>query len=303
VNGLVASQTQGSTTDTWTLDPTQGRSMTATANGATTTDHYAGDGDKPSWTETSSSVVTRDTIGLDGQLAAIDISGTGTALTLTDLHGDVIATVNPAADTGAAATYAYTEFGSLETTSTDPGQYGYVGGQQRSSGTLGDTVIMGARVYNTQTGRFDETDPEPGGSANAYDYTNQNPISQVDVTGRRPSPSSWRYNKCVEILNKIITRKNIVSRRARQLRENVKGFQPGDAAYVGHVKAYVEAQQGLRNALYEWDECGCGGGTGLRLPSGVWRLATAAVYVGGTVSFVWAVFTFLAEWGWLAAFA
>ena len=306
-NGLVESQTQGSSTDTWTLDPTQGRSMTTTANGVTTTDHYADDSDKPSWTETSSAVVTRDVTGLDGQLAAIDISGTGTALTLTDLHGDVMATVNPAADTGAAATYGYTEFGSLETTSSDPGQYGYVGGQQRSSETLGDTVVMGARAYNTQTGRFDETDPEPGGSANAYDYANQNPISQVDITGKRPAPSSYGYEvrrrKCEEILNRINTLRNTVARRARQLRENAKGFQPGDAAYAGHVKAYVEAQQGLRNALYDWDSCGCGSGYGLRLPSGVWGLATAAVYVGGTVSFLWGLYTIFAEWGWLAAFA
>jgi RHS repeat-associated protein len=103
---------------------------------------------------------------------------------LTDLHGDVIATVNPAADTAPAATYTYTEFGAVESTSTNPGEYGYLGGAQISSAALGGNQLMGARSYSTALGRFDRTDPISGGSANNYDYTDQNPLTNEDLTGR-----------------------------------------------------------------------------------------------------------------------
>jgi hypothetical protein len=43
---------------------------------------------------------------------------------------------------------------------------------------------MGARAYNTITGRFSQVDPIPGGSANAYDCAAQNPVVKNDVTGK-----------------------------------------------------------------------------------------------------------------------
>ncbi len=42
---------------------------------------------------------------------------------------------------------------------------------------------MGARSYIPQVGRFLQTDPVPGGSANAYAYTDGNPINEEDPTG------------------------------------------------------------------------------------------------------------------------
>ena len=42
---------------------------------------------------------------------------------------------------------------------------------------------MGARAYETADGRFSQPDPVPGGSANAYDYTKQNPVDQFDLSG------------------------------------------------------------------------------------------------------------------------
>jgi hypothetical protein len=42
---------------------------------------------------------------------------------------------------------------------------------------------MGARAYNTNTGRFSQTDPIPGGSANSYAYAAQNPLTESDLSG------------------------------------------------------------------------------------------------------------------------
>jgi len=47
---------------------------------------------------------------------------------------------------------------------------------------------MGARVYIPQLGRFLQTDPVYGGSANPYDYVSQDPVNGTDLTGE----GCWR---------------------------------------------------------------------------------------------------------------
>jgi hypothetical protein len=42
---------------------------------------------------------------------------------------------------------------------------------------------MGERVYTPQLGRFLQVDPIPGGSANNYDYVDQNPVNGKDLQG------------------------------------------------------------------------------------------------------------------------
>jgi hypothetical protein len=43
---------------------------------------------------------------------------------------------------------------------------------------------MGVRTSVPQLGRFLQPDPVQGGSANDYDYTNQDPVNTVDLDGR-----------------------------------------------------------------------------------------------------------------------
>jgi len=65
-----------------------------------------------------------------------------------------------ATGTGPTNTYVYTEFGTPETGT--PGTYGWLGADQTSSDALGGQLLMGARAYNSETGRFSQTDPVPG---------------------------------------------------------------------------------------------------------------------------------------------
>jgi hypothetical protein len=48
---------------------------------------------------------------------------------------------------------------------------------------------MGARSYVPQIGRFLSVDPVQGGSANAYDYANADPVNQLDISGLKPFDS------------------------------------------------------------------------------------------------------------------
>jgi RHS repeat-associated protein len=63
-------------------------------------------------------------------------------------------------------------------------RYGYLGSKQRYTSTGAGIIEMGARLYAPQLGRFLQTDPIEGGSANDYDYAYQDPLNSFDVDGR-----------------------------------------------------------------------------------------------------------------------
>ncbi|WP_037607338.1 RHS repeat-associated core domain-containing protein [Streptacidiphilus rugosus] len=182
-NGLVASQSQAGDTVSYQLDPQGERfgSSTDSVTGVTTTDYYADDSDNPFLTTASDGTSTRNVTAF-GSLAA-EVSGAGTTLQLVDLHGDVMAAeVAGTSDLGPTATYTYTEFGAQETAAAST--YGWLGGAQRASTPLGGTILMGVRVYNPNTGRFNQVDPVSGGNANPYDYVYQNPLTNFDIDGK-----------------------------------------------------------------------------------------------------------------------
>jgi RHS repeat-associated protein len=133
-------------------------------------------------------------LDLSGSLAAVtgDTSGaTSITFTLTDPSGNVIGTANPADPYEVVTPLLTDDYGNPQsitgTPTTGPG-YDWHGGQQRDAGNLGGVVLMGARAYAPELGRFASVDPVFGGSAGPYDYCNQDPINNVDLGGTVTPP-------------------------------------------------------------------------------------------------------------------
>ena len=137
--------------------------------------------------------VTRWVEGADGQVA-VQTGRTGEQVQqLVDLHGDVVGTV-PIHDGAPLPSWqelsyvSYDEFGNPQplsggATSNAPPRYGWLGAAQRSSDTPAGVVLMGVRLYHPGIGRFLQVDPVAGGSANAYDYCNADPVNCTDLSG------------------------------------------------------------------------------------------------------------------------
>jgi RHS repeat-associated protein len=103
------------------------------------------------------------------------------------MHGDVIATadIDPEA-TELLSTQSFDEFGNPEQSGFLEGgsaEYGWLGSKSRRTQLPSGVIQMGKRSYVPAVGRFISTDPIAGGSANAYDYANADPINALDLTG------------------------------------------------------------------------------------------------------------------------
>ncbi|WP_306457902.1 DNRLRE domain-containing protein [Streptomyces sp. SA15] len=195
-NDLVASETVGSTRNTWSLDAAYRLAVQTTqtkdSNGtwtdtATVTNHYGCGCDSPTWS-VSSQGISRDVRDLEDGLGATTSASGDVVLQFTNTHGDV--TVRQPLDAAASSSVQhFDEYGNALDTAVDS-TYGWLGRYQRPSSTLSRVVLMGVRLYAPATGRFLTTDPVYGGNSDAYTYPSD-PVNDLDLTGRLRF--SWHY--------------------------------------------------------------------------------------------------------------
>lgn len=199
---LVRQETSGTRRQTWTMDAV-GRlasSVTETQNADSTwsqtavrTDHYGDDTDSPDWsTVDAQGTISRNVQGIGGGLDAVTGAATGTVLQLADLAGNTTVQL-PLDQSAPVVSQSFDEFGNPES-GTATATYGFRGATLRNSGTVSGDVLMGLRVYDPSTGRFLQSDPVPGGSANAYDYAGHDPLNQQDDSGASSHCKCTRYN-------------------------------------------------------------------------------------------------------------
>jgi RHS repeat-associated protein len=159
---------------------------------ADTVYRFSGDGDSPSYEVDQHSGGAKKSF-LDGAAVvyAGDRTGTPTFL-FSDVHGNTVATADQNG-TAMGTIATYDPVGAPVTANgSNPTSFGFVGKFEKYSDPFASLVLMGARPYDPALGRFLAVDPVPGGSANDYDFVNQDPINGYDLNGQAP----WDHWSC-----------------------------------------------------------------------------------------------------------
>lgn len=194
-NDITRTSTQDGKTVGWLLDPTQTRQRATIASGGKQTIyHYSDSSDSPAWTaDYNGATLTgwqRNVGEISGGLGALvsydpESEETEVELQLTNLHGDVVGTAgtDPEA-TGPTSLFEADEFGNPVGEAGKGEEYSWLGGKERRTTMDSGLVQMGLRSYVPDMGRFTSVDPVYGGSANSYDYANQEPLNVFDLNGQ-----------------------------------------------------------------------------------------------------------------------
>jgi RHS repeat-associated protein len=183
------STTSGATTVTYTRDATD-RIIARQVSGTTSEYErygFSADGDSPDFTTDASNNVVERQISLIGGVILTKRSS-GDVWSYSNIHGDVAAMAD-ANGNKQGATFTYDPFGQALAGQPDNSagsfDYGWLGRHERGTEQAAgiNAIEMGARLYEPALGRFVQADPVPGGSANGYDYTSQDPVDGLDLDG------------------------------------------------------------------------------------------------------------------------
>jgi RHS repeat-associated protein len=280
VDNQLATQTQNGETIGYNLDPS-GRTREIVSTGKTSQDiinHYAAPGDTPAWTiETPSGNWTRNIKGINGGLAAIQLNGATPVLQLTNLHGDIIATAAlNETETKLLSMTNTSEYG-VPTTST-PAKYSWLGAEQQPTELPSGVIQMGARSYIPQLGRFLQTDPIPGGSADAYAYTDGNPVNESDPSGAL----SWGFSKWAVELDNQMGQEVIAREAAREAAEKA-AREAAARAEAEHNAATASGAGGYEESPGEWEEEGGSGCIGQKACAASFSVFGFKVEVEGVI--------------------
>lgn len=255
VNDLTRSQTQEGITNTYELDADlreRERKRTGGTEAGTAIYHYAAGSDSPAWTQEGANW-TRSIGALGGALGALQKSTGEVTLQLADMHGDIVGTVKDEAEAkGLLATQRFDEYGNpLQTKLLTGGnaEYGWLGAKGRRTQLPSGVIQMGKRSYVPALGRFLSPDPVKGGSANAYDYANQDPVNQFDLTGEKSTCAKHPHPPCATKYFKKAAHK-AKERHAVVMRFETKRGAERFVHYLQHSPQLVERIQSKINQLH-----------------------------------------------------
>ena len=207
---MIASQTQNGTTDTWAPGPHRAAALTRYTQGSTSyTNHYGDGSNSPAWTHQRRRLdPQRDWLQRSPRRRGHGIGHhprscpTSTEMcwrppALAPLHDG-------------AGQYLHLHRIRRSRKRFGPGSYGWLGGNQISSNALGGQLLMGARAYNTNSGRFSQPDPVRRRIGQFLRLRLQNPVTNTDLTGmyacQGVGSSTW-FRTCWMYLNESMVKK------------------------------------------------------------------------------------------------
>ncbi len=251
-NDMIASQSQDGLTNSYQLDATMRPREVVQSGSKSGTEvfHYSGGSDSPAWAS-KGSTWTRNITGIGGELAAIQESTGETKLQLANLHGDVMATASPSPTaTKLLSSFEYDEFGNPK--SGNAGRFGWLGGKQRRTELPSGVVQMGVRSYVPDIGRFISVDPVAGGSANAYDYADADPVNGFDLAGTCSGKRCRRAAKRSRATARVSTVTGQIVRSVKRLFDIVAPIAWGTCvpqSAIGPDRQAVDAAFGKKSCI------------------------------------------------------